>query len=204
VLGVLRPSYRKIIIIFAIIGFLGGILGLMQLANSDFFQERMNSQNTVENRLGFLANAFRMIKDHPFFGIGFFQYMDTVGDYNQTSYIPFYGMVKRSLSHNVPIHDIYLGRTAEEGFFGIGLIFAFYIVIFKSWISLWQKNYQDEWLNNDLLALFAGMMASYLIGGMVIDYRYFDFINVIFYFQAGIIYGFDVRLRKNPQTGNRC
>jgi len=195
-LGILRPNYRKIILVFAIIGFLGGILGLMQLANSDFFQERMNSQNTVENRLGFLANAFRMIKDHPIFGIGFFQYMDKVGDYNQTSYIPFYGMVKSKLSYNVPIHDIYLGRTAEEGFFGIGLIFAFYLVILKSWVSLWRRKLQKEWLNNDLLALFAGMMACYLIGGMIIDYRYFDFINVIFYFLAGIVYGFDVRLRK--------
>jgi len=172
---------------------------LMQLANSDFFQERMNAQNTVENRLGFLANAYRMIKDHPFFGIGFFQYMEQVGHYNQTSYIPFYGMVKKGLSDDVPIHDIYLGRTAEEGFVGIGLVFWFYFVIFKSWLSLWRRNLPGDWFNRDLLALFAGMMVCYLVGGMIIDYRYFDFINVVFYFQAGIIYGHDLRLKNQDK-----
>ena len=34
-------------------------------------------------------------------------------------------------------------------------------------------------------------MVTYLIGGMMIDYRYFDLINVIFFLFAGIIVGYD-------------
>lgn len=196
ILGTLRPGYRKALGILAIMAVLGGTLGLMQLANDDFFQDRINAQNTIENRLGFLANAVRMIKDHPFFGIGFFRYMDTVGLYNQTAYIPFYGMVKKDLSDDVPIHDIYLGRTAEEGFVGMFFMVAFYLVIFRAWVSLWRQNSNYALFNKDLLALFGSMMVCYLVGGMVIDYRYFDFINAIFFFQAGILYGFHVRLGK--------
>ncbi|MBK7046982.1 MAG: O-antigen ligase family protein [bacterium] len=201
VLGVLRPGYRKVLGVLAVVAVIGAALGLTQIANTEFFQERINAQNTVENRLGFLANAYRMIKDHPFFGIGYFRYLELVGEYNQTSYIPLYGLVKRSLSAQVPIHDIYLGRTAEEGLFGIALVLAFYLVIARSWLSLWRSSNVDAGLSKDLLALFAAMMVCYLVGGMVIDYRYFDFINVLFYFIGGIVCGYYSRGQASARAG---
>ncbi|MBK9471388.1 MAG: O-antigen ligase family protein [bacterium] len=129
-----------------------------------------------------MANAYRMIKDHPFFGIGYFRYLELVGEYNQTSYIPLYGLVKRSLSAQVPIHDIYLGWTAEEGLFGIALVLAFYLVIARSWLSLWRSS-NGRRLEQGPTGAICGDDGLLSCWGMVIDYRYFDFINVLFYFR---------------------
>ena len=189
VLFALHGGYRRILSVFAVLGVVGVLVGAVHILSSEFLTERFTTQKTVSNRVGFLANAMRMIRDYPFFGIGYFKYMDTVGLYNTTTYVPFYGLVKKGLSANVPIHDIYLGRAAEEGIVGIGLVFSFYAVIFRSWIALWRQGAKQSWLGHDQLALFAGMMVTYLVGGMIIDYRYFDYINVVFYFLAGIIYG---------------
>ena len=70
VMAGINHKYRRFLGALAIICLLVGILGLYQLANTDFFQERLYNLDTVENRIGFLANAMRMVRDHPFFGVG--------------------------------------------------------------------------------------------------------------------------------------
>lgn len=190
VLGLLRPNYRRILLAMAVVGMIGGILGVSRLANQQFLQERVENTNTVENRMAFLATATRMVRDHPVFGVGFFRYNDYRDHYNQTTYFPFYGMVRRQFGVGMPIHDIYLGRLAEEGAISIALMFGFYFVVFKAFVRQWRRNPVGPWFNRDTLAVFAAMMASYLVGGMVIDYRYFDMVNVIFFLLAGIIYGY--------------
>lgn len=193
-LAVLSSQFRKVILVLGLIAFLGGLLGMTQLADTEFFQERMANTGTVENRLGFLANTFRVIRDHPFFGIGYFQWMENLGDYNKSTYIPFYGLVKKGMSSHVPIHDIYLGRLAEEGIVGSFFQLAFYVVILRAFLVKWKRNVWSDWFNRETMVMLGAMMTVYLVGGMVIDYRYFDLINVIFYLFAGLVYGYDPAL----------
>jgi len=117
--------------------------------------------------------------------------MEIVGEYNTTTHIPFYGMVRRQASADIPPHDIYLGRLAEEGVIGAILQFWFYLLIFRAFVRRWQKDVWSSWFNKNTLVLFGAMMIVYLVGGMVIDYRYFDLVNVLFYMLAGLVYGFD-------------
>lgn len=187
VLAALRPSYRKALAVFAVVAVLASTLGTLQFANSRFLQERVANTDTIGNRLGFLANALRMIRDHPLFGVGYFKFNEVRGQYNQATYIPFYGLVRKGLAAEVPIHDIYIGRTAEEGLISIGLMIAFYLVVLRTFIRRWRSNPQLLWYNRDMLALLAAMMTCYLVGGMIIDYRYFDLVNVLFFLAAGLV-----------------
>jgi len=190
VLAVLRRGYRRTLGVLVLVALLAGALGITQLANTEFFQQRMQNTGTIENRMGFLANAMLMIQDHPLFGIGYFRWGEFRGLYNQGVYIPFYGYIKKRMGAETAIHDIYLGRTAEEGLVSALLLLGFTIVVARAFVRQWHANPQQEWFNRDLLALFAAMMACYLVGGMVIDYRYFDLVNVVFFLMAGIIYGY--------------
>jgi len=189
-MGVLRPKFRKFIGILAVVGVFVAFFGLFQLANDDFFQERMSNKGTVDNRLGFLANAARMIKDHPFFGVGYFRFSEFAAEYNTTTSLPFYGTIKKDSAEDIPIHDIYIGRMAEEGLVGIFFHFGFYFIILHTFINRWRAGFWSDWLNLDTMTLIAGLMVNYLIGGMIIDFRYFGLVNVLFYFFAGIIYGY--------------
>jgi O-antigen ligase len=85
-------------------------------------------------------------------------------------------------------HDIYISRIAEEGLFSGAVLLAFSAVIVRAFRRRWRANPQDSWFNRDVLALFAAMLVSYLVGGMAIDYRYFDYINAVAFLLAGIIY----------------
>jgi O-antigen ligase len=190
VLAALRPKYRKVFSALSVIALLGGLLGAMQLANSEFFQERLQTRLTISNRLLTGANSLRMIRDYPFFGVGYFRFNDYRGLYNQGIEVPFYGYIEKARGAETPIHDIYLGRTAEEGLLGAGLLSAFLIVIIRAFIKKWRADPQEPWFNRDILALFAAIMFCFLIGGMFIDFRYFSLVNVIFFFLAGLIYGY--------------
>jgi len=188
VMAVLRPGYRRIVSVMAVIAVLAGITGALRLADSEFLRERLNSENTFENRLSFLATSLRIVGDYPLTGVGFFKAKDQLWRYNQGVEVPFYGFVKKSLGSDMVPHDIYLGRTADEGLISTALLTAFVIVIAKAFLKLWRANPRGKWLNRDYLALIAGISVSYLVGGMGIDYRYFDLVNVIVFLFAGTVY----------------
>jgi O-antigen ligase len=190
VLAVLRPGFRKIVITAAIIGVILGSSGVFKTGNDEFLEKRMANTGTVENRLGFLANASRMIADNPLFGVGYFRFTELRHLYNQGTEIPFYGYVKREASAEVSIHDIYIGRAAEEGLVGLFLFLGFYAVMFREYIVRWKENPKGSWFDRDTIALMGAMTVAYLVGGMVIDYRYFDLINILPCFMAGVIVGF--------------
>ncbi|HPF34737.1 MAG TPA: O-antigen ligase family protein [Candidatus Krumholzibacteria bacterium] len=189
-LGVLRPNYRKVLMGFVVVGLLFSALGVYQSMNSEFLQERLDTTDTIENRLMFLATAVKMIQDYPLFGVGFFNYNHYRDDYTQGTYIPFYGFVRKHMGADMPIHDIYIGRLAEEGIVSVLLLLGFTVTVARMGLRKWRMGGVDDWFNRDVLAVFAAIMVCYHVGGMVIDYRYFDFINVIYFLVAGIIYGY--------------
>lgn len=190
VLFALRPRYRKLLAIVFVVGFLAASVNLLQPQEDEFLAERMENVSTIDNRLGFLAAAVRMIGDYPIFGVGYFNFNDYQVFYNQGTYIPFYGFVTRGAGADVPIHDIYIGRAAEEGLVGLILFLSFFALIFKNFVKLWRTDPQGEWFDRDFLALVAAMAISYFVGGMVIDYRYFDLINCLIGMLAGIVVGY--------------
>lgn len=190
-LALLRAGYRRIILGLVGIGLVVGMLGLYRLANSEFLQERMENKGTVENRLSFLAIEGRMLRDYPLVGVGYLKSREYIEQYTETIYVPFYGMVRRGRSEGMVAHDIFLGRAVEEGLIGFGLMVAFYIAIWRAAVRQWKAQPVESWFNRDVLALMYGMMVTYMVGGMVIDYRYFDLVNVLFCLVAGVVYGYD-------------
>jgi len=199
-LAVLRPAYRRLAGIFVVLALLAGMFGALRLADTEFLQERLENTNTLENRFGVMANVLQIARDHPLFGVGYFRVTDYLDQYNQGVYVPLYGYVKKGRGANIPIHDIYIGRLAEEGLFSGFLLLGFFIVIAKAWWGRWRTGPFDDWCNRDLLAFLAAVMVAYMIGGLMIDYRYFDLINVIFFLFAGIIVGYDAEPTRPSAT----
>lgn len=199
VLGALRNKYRKALGVLAVIGLLVGTLGLFQLADSDFLQERIGDEGTTENRFAFFLMSVKMIADHPLVGVGFFCAKEKHWLYNQGGYIPFYGYIsKRSGRGTVP-HDIYLGRAADEGLISIIMLMSMGVIAGREFLRKWRIDPPGRWFNRDAMAVMVSIGACYLAGGMVIDYRYFDLINVIVYLLMGIVCGFPVESKNDPE-----
>ncbi len=192
-LAVFRPNYRKVVAVVVIVCVLAGAFGLLQVADTEFLQKRMENTNTIQNRMIFLASAWGMFRDHPVFGIGYLKYTKFREQYSFGTEVPFYGYVRRSFSEGMSIHDIYIGRLAEEGLVSVLLLAAFTFVILRTLIARWRSGVCGPWYDRDMLVFILAAMVCYHVGGMVIDYRNFDLLNVFYYFFAGIIYGYKGR-----------
>ena len=199
-LFVLRPNYRKMLAVMLVVCVLAGSFGLLQMANTDFLQERIANTGTIDNRMMFLTSAWRIFQDYPLFGVGYLRYNQFRDQYSYGADVPIYGYIKRSFSEGMSIHDIYLGRLAEEGLVSVVLLAAFTIVILRTLVARWRSGICGPWYNRDTLALIVAMMVCYHVGGMVIDYRNFDLLNVFYFFFAGIVYGNPGQLPAAAQT----
>lgn len=205
VLGVLRPKFRKILAIMAITGVLIGGLGLINLADDEMLAERFTNEGTIEGRVGVFLATLKAVQQNPVFGVGFFMFRDDVAKYAQGAYVPLFGYVK-DIGNEGSIHEMYVGRAAEEGLLGMGLYFGFVAAIAWQLVRRWRENPQGEWYNRDLLALLAAMTIVYLVGGLAIDFRYFCLVNVLPYFCAGLVAGYPSGTKaaaRTPRTGAR-
>jgi O-antigen ligase len=187
---VLRPRYRRFVAVAAVLGALLVAGNAVRPAQDEFLSERLSTTNTIDNRLGFLAAATRMIGANPLFGVGYFRYLDELPNYNHGTYIPLYGYVARGAGKDVPIHDMFIGRAAEEGLVSLALVAWLLVVLWHHFWRRWREATGNSWFDRDFLALYAGVMVSYIVNGMTLDYRYFDFVNVLPMFMSGILIGY--------------
>jgi O-antigen ligase len=192
-LAVLRPRFRQIIGAVAVIVALTLFVGVIQAAtDQELLTKRVGDMQTIDNRLAAMSAALRMWRDHPLFGIGFFNWDSFYDLYRRGEEIPLYGYVDRYAGRGVVIHDIYWGRLAEEGIFSLGLLVAAATMVYVRFRKLWRRVADTDVLNRDGLAVMAGIFVCYLVGGLAIDYRYFDLVNAVPYMLAGILYGYRI------------
>lgn len=188
-MAILLPRLRRTLAVIIVIAGLMQAVFAFKPEQDPFLQERLHTTGTVENRLMMIANSLRIVQDYPIFGIGLFKAKDHLWEYNRGTDIPFYGYVRGYFGGKMVPHDIYISRIAEEGMFSGLVLLSFTVVVVRAFRRRWRENPRDDWFNRDVLALFAGMMVCYLVGGMAIDYRYFDLVNALAFLQAGIVYG---------------
>ncbi len=191
-LGVMRPHFRQLLTAMAVLVAMTAFFGILQNLNSELLQERFQNTETVGNRLAAMSASFRMWRDNPVFGIGWFNWDIYYPKYLRGEEIPFYGYITQHTARGVVIHDIYWGRLAEEGLFSIALLTAAVGLVWFRFKRLWAVVHDSDWLNRDGLATIAGVVIIYAVGGAAIDYRYFDLVNALPYFLAGIIMGYRV------------
>lgn len=189
VLAVLRPKFRKVLAILAISGVLIGAAGVINMADDEMLAERVGNESTIEGRVGVFLATLKALQMNPVFGVGFFMFRQDVEKYAQGAYVPFFGYVK-DIGNEGSIHEMYVGRAAEEGLLGMGLYFGFVAAIAWQLVRRWRENPQGKWFNRDLLALIAAMSVVYFVGGLAIDFRYFCLVNVLPYFCAGLVAGY--------------
>ncbi len=198
VLALLRPKYRQVVAALGVLLAVAGFVGLLRYADSAFLQERVSNLMTLENRLAAMSAALRMWRDNPAFGIGFFNWEQFYPFYHRGEEIPLYGYVSRYAGKGVVVHDIFWGRLAEEGLVSVALLGAATTAAWFRFKYLWARVNEKDWLNRDGLAVIAATFAVYLVGGMAIDYRYFDLVNALPYMFAGILFGYQLPKHAPP------
>jgi len=165
-------------------------VGLLGLAQDKFARERLENESTIESRLGTAVTVFRVWRNHPVFGCGFFQYRNVRDQYIQPVEIPGMATIRFFQFRHTSIHDIYLGPLAENGLVGAALQGAIYLFIYRAFRRKFVLGVGSDHVTQLAFPIFAGMMVGYLVGGLAFDYRFFAVVGTLFMVCAGTIDGY--------------
>ncbi len=165
-------------------------VGFLGLAQDKFMKERVENEDTIGSRMGTAVTVARVWRDHPVFGVGFFQYRNVREKYIQPVEIPGLPVIRFQQFRHNSIHDIYLGPLAEEGLVGTAMQAAIYVLIFVALIRKFFGRARDDPFTARILPILGGIMIGYLVGGIAFDYRFFSVVGAIFMVCAGITDGY--------------
>jgi O-antigen ligase len=173
-------------------------IAVLGLAQDKFMQERLENEDTVGSRFGTGVTVLRVWRDHPLFGVGFFQFQNVREQYIQPVEIPGMATIRYVQFRHNAIHDIYLGPLAETGLVGMGLQCAIYFLIGKRLLRWRARQREGDHFSNFVVPVFGGVFVGYLAGGLAIDYRFFSAVGTYFLVCAGILDGHVERDRLAP------
>jgi uncharacterized membrane protein len=179
-------SMAPLLILVPVLAF--SFLGLGQ---DNFMKERLEDENTIEARIGVMVTAARMWRDYPLTGAGFFKFKERREDYVQAVNVPGFGSIKFLYFRETSLHDIYLGQLAEVGLIGTSLQFASYFLILRMFLMKLGLARERRHYQRYLLPVMAGIFIGFLVGAMIIDFRYFRFIWILFMASVGMMAGYD-------------
>lgn len=182
--------YSAWVIRLALVGVVLLGLGFVNLSQDKFFRERWGAEHTLTGRLNTAATAFRIWLANPIFGVGFKNYQYVKHEYMQTINVPIFGTIRRGQGFESSPHDIYLGSLCEEGLVGMGMQMTIYFLIARAFLRKYRWRREGDHFSVYILPVIGAMFISYFIGGLTFDYRYFASLAGIFYFIAGIMYGY--------------
>ncbi len=149
-----------------------------------------------EDRIGIYRNTIRMIKKHPFVGIGINTFSKKYSDYRDPE-------VERTnpTADGYYAHNNFLHMAGEVGLFGLGVFLLFLFFVFKSIWAAFKKN-TDYCLKAFAVSIFAGLLA-YLINGLTETSLYYSRIVMIFYFMVGLGLALTKLTDKNETAKNQ-
>jgi O-antigen ligase len=177
---------------------IGGILavGVLGLGQDKFMKERVENENTIGSRLATAVTVFRVWRDNPLFGCGFFQYRNVREKYIEPVEIPGLPTIRFVQFRHNAIHDIYLGPLAETGLVGTAMQLAIYVLILRAFVRKYYRRHVEDHYVSFVMPVLAGILVGYLVGGLAFDYRFFAVIGTLFLVSAGIIDGY--RIESSP------
>lgn len=174
----------------ALVGAALAAMFVLGIGQDQFMKERVQNENTLENRIGTAVTALRVWQDHPLFGVGYFRYQSRRDEYIRPVEVPVMGTIRVSYFRNIAIHDIYFGPLAEDGVVGAIIQGSIWLIILHTLIRKYRWRTRGDPVATYAIPVFVGMLAGYLVGGIAIDYRYFAVVNTLLFTMAGIIYGY--------------
>ncbi len=185
-----RKAYLSYVLPLVVVMPLVAIM-VVGVQDDEFLQERLESTNPIESRVGTIVTAVRLWRANPLFGCGSYQYKKFADDYVAPIEAPLIGTVRVRHFRGSPAHDMYFGPLAEDGAIGAILQILIYFVILRSSIQKYGLRRKNDHFATYILPLFFGIYAVYFFGGMIISFRHFAILGSLFYMAAGITYGYN-------------
>jgi O-antigen ligase len=166
--------------------------------SSDRAAGGIGSTKEVDDRLNAIATSLWAIDQKPLLGWGIARFA-ALNTYHHQIWAP---DVDFRRGYAIASHENELGIAAELGLIGLGL---WLVVIFGliGKLLLLLRRMPVEGLAGRRLGLIAlAVLGSWIVSGLTVDLRYFNFANLLTFLLVGAAIGAAERARRTDPTGN--
>lgn len=184
---------RPLCIGLILAGMVGVFFNWENLGSEDRDVGGMGDTNTIDYRLALMAEGLEIFMDNPFFGCGFMNFGEVAPTYRKPRMIPFYGFVDLGYGAESVPHNIFLTIVAEQGLLGIIPYFLIYFFILRTSIQARRDLPSEGTVSREYVVCVWCAIAAYYVNAMLLELRYFEYVNVLFFFIIGSMVGMHER-----------
>ena len=131
-----------------------------------------------DDRIAVYRNSIRMIKAHPFIGVGVNNYMKSYKKYKETP--EYRNIVTQDFMY---AHNNFLHMAGEIGLLGLAIFFWLLYKLFAAAFSVYRK-VKPVYLKNISLGLIL-CLSAFLINGLTESSLYYSRVTLVFWYLAG-------------------
>ncbi|GJM45040.1 MAG: hypothetical protein DHS20C21_18820 [Gemmatimonadota bacterium] len=161
------------------------------LSGEDRDKGGLATMNTVHYRVVLLYETAELFLDNPLFGAGFMNFQEAAMQYRKPRDVPFFGHIDLGVGGVAISHNILVTIIAEQGLSGIIPYMLIFILIFRRSVQIYHKLPRDGMISRDYVVCVWCAIAAYFSNAMFLELRYFEYINVLFFFIVGAMFGLD-------------
>lgn len=177
---------------------LGGMVGVFanwdNLSSEDRESGGMGQMNTIHYRVNLAIEAFEIFLDHPFLGVGFMNLEEVAPDYRRPRDVPFLGHIDMGVGGESISHNIFITVMSEQGSLGLIPYVLIYYLMWKRTIEMWRRAPRKGLISKDFVVCIWCAYFAYLVNAMSLELRYFEYVNVLFFFLMGSMVGVGERM----------
>jgi O-antigen ligase len=143
--------------------------------------------DTAQGRMVLAQASLRMFMDHPFFGVGFTQFIGHAEPYVSQVRSTVLGYKEAWIGLAVNQHNQLLTVLTEIGLVGfVPLVLLYYLLL----RTLWKARFVPaDSFDTDFVVVVAAVVGTYLAEVLFVEPRYFEFMNTFPFMLAGIVAG---------------
>jgi O-antigen ligase len=180
---------RPLCIALLLAGMLAALMNWSNLSSTDREKGGMGTISTVNYRIVILYEALEVFLDYPFFGCGFMNFTEIASDYRRPRDVPLFGHLEIGLGTPAVPHNILLTIVAEQGLAGIVPFFLIFYFIWRKSVMAYRRLPRTGVVSRDFVVCVWCAIIAYWINAMFIEMRYFEYVNVLFFFLMGMTTG---------------
>jgi len=170
------------------------------LSSEDRDKGGLGTMNTVEYRIMLMYEAGESFMDHPFFGVGFMNFEEAAMRYRKPRDVPFFGHIDHGVGGVAVSHNILITILAEQGLVGLVPYILIYLLILSRSRKVYRNLPKSGLISRDYVVCVWCAIAAYVSNAMFLELRYFEYVNVLFFFLVGAMVGLDEAMRERGEV----
>jgi O-antigen ligase len=170
-------------------GAVAAFLNWNNLAGEDRDKGGMGTMNTIHYRIELAFETAEIFVDHPFFGVGFMNFDEAALRYRKPRDVPVFGHIDVGVGGQAVSHNVLETIIAEQGALGLLPYLGIFLLVFLRSLRAYRSLPAKGLISKDYVVCVWCGMAAYFINSMFLEMRYFEYVNVLFYFLIGAMVG---------------